>query len=116
MKKITLKNVTEEEVQVIQAELFHYQEWENHYLRQSHREMKFLEAIMTIDVAFRLWYLFRTKIEAVMPAKGFTITLRASEAAVLLKCCGFESGNRGPFEANIMEKYKLVLDQQLKSL
>lgn len=116
MKKIILKEVQEKEVQVMQGELFLYHQIIESEFRQPHRSIRFLDAIMEIDIAFRLWYAFRTKIETIMPKKGFTITLRASEAAVLLKCCLKDHGNREPFTNNVMEKYKLVLDQQLKSL
>ncbi|ESU28383.1 hypothetical protein FLJC2902T_17360 [Flavobacterium limnosediminis JC2902] len=117
MNKITLKKVQEKEMQVLQAELFKFHQIaESKYRNTTQSMMEFLEAIIEIDVAFRLWYLFRTKIESTN-TKGSTLSLKASEAAILLMCCMPIYGqNRTEYENHVLEKYKLVLDQQLKSL
>lgn len=112
MRQIKLKNVTQEELLTLQQETYEYQ----NLLEQTFRKSSdFFDAIITLDIAFRLWFLFRTRIENQTPKNGYTISLKASEAAVLLKVCLYKN-NTGEFEKNVKVKYSHYLDQQLKSL
>lgn len=116
MHGIRIKNVTDKELQVFQQELYIYHQIVESSYKAPNKAFNYIEAIIEIDIAFRLWYLFRSKIESRTPNNGFNIKLRASEAAILLKCCLFDHGNRSNYQMNVLEKYKLELDQQLKSL
>lgn len=113
MRKIKIINVSNEEMQTLQQEVFEYQ---NILEKTFKTASNLLDAIITLDIAFRLWFLFRTKIENQTPKKGFTISLKASEAAVLLKVCLWKNNNVGDYERNVKLKYSHYLDQQIKSL
>ncbi|WP_130735497.1 hypothetical protein [Flavobacterium sp. J27] len=113
MTTIQLKYITNEEIQVLQTELHEYQNTLATHLKS---QSDFLNAIIYIDLALRLWFNFRSKVENQQPKKGYSITLKASEAAVLLKACLWENQNNGTFERNVKTKLSLFLDQQLKSL
>lgn len=112
MKQVKLHNVSNEEVRTLQNETYDFQQQAEKSLKTS---QNFLDAIITLDIAFRLWFTFRTKIEKPETKKGYQITFKTSEAAVLQKVCLFDNPNSGPFEKNVKEKYKLLLDQQLKA-
>lgn len=112
MRNITLKNVTNEEVSTLQQSLFDYQDHLSKNLRSA---PDLLNAIIYLDIAFRLWFSLRNKFEKQEPKKGYSITLKPSEAAVLLKCC-LSITNADAFTLNVMRKFSSILDQQLKSL
>lgn len=111
MKQVKLHNVSNEEVRTLQNEIYDFQQ---HAAKSLKTSENFLDAIITLDIAFRLWFVFRTKIEKPEAKKGYTISFKTSEAAVLQKVCLFQNPNSGIFENNVKEKYKLFLDQQLK--
>ncbi len=113
MKQVKLHNVSNEEVRTLQNETYDFQQHASKSLKTT---TNFLDAIITLDIAFRLWFTFRTKIEKPEAKKGYQITFKTSEAAVLLKVCYFDNPNSGVFEKNVKEKYKLFLDQQLKGM
>lgn len=113
MKQVKLHNVSSEEVRTLQNEIYDFQQQAENSLKTSEN---FLDAIITLDIAFRLWFTFRTKVEKPEAKKGYKITFKTSEAAVLLKVCYFNNPNSGAFERNVKEKYKLYLDQQLKGM
>ena len=116
MKQVKLHNVSVEEVRTLQNEIHDYQNHVQTTIGIIKTPEQFLNAIITIDLAFRLWFLFRTKIEKTDPKKGYTISFKTSEAAVLQKACMYQNPNSGIFENNVKEKYKLFLDQQLKGM
>lgn len=112
MKNITLQNVTNEEVGTLQNIIFHYQAERERNLRSA---PDLLDAIICIDIALRLWLSFRSKFEKDEPKNGFSISLKPSEAAVLLKCC-LNLSSADAFTLNVARKYSSILDQQVKSL
>ncbi|MCO6162580.1 hypothetical protein [Flavobacterium sp. NRK F7] len=113
MKTIKIQNVTQEEIHVLQNELHEYQ---NSLASNLRSQSDFLNAIIYVDLALRLWFNFRNKIENQEPKKGYSITLKASEAAVLLKVCLWQNKSNATFERHVKTKYSFTLDQQLKSL
>ena len=113
MKTIKITKVTNEEVQTLQNELHHFQNTLTSTLKN---QQAFIDAIIYIDLSLRLWFNFRNKIEKEEPKNGYTITLKTSEAAILLKTCLWQNPNNGTFERNVKTKYSSYLDQQLKSL
>jgi len=113
MKQVKLHNVSSEEVRALQNETYDFQQQASKSLKTADN---FLDAIITLDIAFRLWFTFRTKIEKPEAKKGYQITFKTSEAAVLQKVCLFQNPNSGPFENNVKEKYKTFIDQQLKGM
>ncbi len=116
MKNVKLHNVSSDEIHALQTEINEYQNHVQKSLSAIVNYNDFLNAITTFDIAFRLWFLFRTRIEKVEKKKGFTISFRVSEAAVLQKVCTFNNPLSGHYEINVKEKYKLLIDQQLKSM
>ena len=112
MKKIVIKNVSADELLTLQQEMYDYH---NALEKTFKKASNLLDTIITLDIAFRLWFLFRTKIERQTPKNGFQISLTASEAAVLLKVCLW-THKIGDYERNVKLKYSNYLDQQIKSL
>lgn len=113
MKVIKLTKATSEEVEILQAELFYYSEAQKYSL-PSLTITDFLDVLIIKDVALRLWYTFRTKVES--NNSKLTISLKVNEACILLKCCIWKRENRTSYESFIIEKYKAIIDQQLKSI
>lgn len=113
MKDVRLLKVTEDEVQVLQSELYRYSELQRLGIHHWGNE-EFYTALVTIDIAFRLWVTFRRKIESAQ--NSFTVRLKVSEAVVVLKCCYWNRDGRNDYEKHVAEKYKNLIDQQLKSI
>lgn len=113
MKTIQIKNVRQDEIHVLQNELHEYQ---NTLAANLQSQTDFLNAIIYVDLALRLWFNFRNKIENQEPKNGYAITLKASEAAVLLKVCLWQNKSNDTFKRHVKTKFSFSLDQQLKSL
>lgn len=118
MKEVKLNKVTEQELSVLQSELHRYNTVISTNFKQPEFAGQFFDLIMLIDITFRLWYSFHLKITKGSPAKGFSISLKPFEAVALLKCCmnRVENDARDTFTYHVKEKYKRIIDQQLKSL
>ncbi|MEE1899575.1 hypothetical protein V1389_14595 [Flavobacterium rakeshii] len=113
MKDVKLLRVTNEEIEVLQLELFLFSEAQKQQVALLTIN-EFLEALISTDIALRLWYLFRRKVEG--SQQKFSVRLKVSEACIVLKCCMWPRTGRSDYEKNIVEKYKTVIDQQLKSI
>lgn len=112
MRKITLRNITPDEVKTLQDLVFEYQAERERTLRSA---TDLLDAVICIDISLQLWVNFRNRIEKDTPKKGYTISLKPSEAAVLLKCC-IDQPISGDYAINVSRKFTSLLDQQIKSL
>ena len=113
MKQIILTKVTNEEIQVMQEQIYKYSETLRWSLKTYDVE-EFLNAITAIDLSYRLWYTFRKRVEGNQLRN--TIRLKVSDAAVLLKCFMWPGEGRNEFEKNVALKYKGIIDHQLKSI
>lgn len=78
--------------------------------------INFYDSIIAIDISLKLWLAMRSRIEKPQPARGYTLNLRPSEAAVLFKICRAEMESFEAYRLNVIRKYRSILDQQLKSL
>lgn len=113
MKNVKLSKVTPDEIKVMQEQVFQYSEalrWTNKSLDIE----EFLNVIAAMDIGFRLWLTFRKRVEG--HQNHFTINLKVSEAAVLLKSFMWPGENRNDYERNVAIKYKGILDHQLKNI
>lgn len=113
MKDVKLTKVSRDEVATLQAELHAYANIQRlGYNFWSNED--FLNAILAVDIAHRLWIFFRRKVEA--DQHQFSMRFKINEAVIILKCCYWPRDGRGEYEKNVVEKYKNIIDQQLKSL
>lgn len=113
MKEVKLTKVSRDEVATLQAELQAYADIERlGYNFWSNED--FLNAILAVDIAHRLWIFFRRKVEA--EQSQFSMRFKINEAVIILKCCHWERDGRGEYEKHVVEKYKNIIDQQLISL
>lgn len=113
MKNVRLTKVTPDEIRVMQEQIFHYAEALRWKIENLDIE-EFLNVIASMDIGFRLWLTFRKKIEC--QQQKFTVNLKVSEAAVLLKCFMWPGIDRNDYEKNVSLKYKNLIDHQLKSI
>lgn len=113
MKEVKLTKVSRDEVATLQAELQAYADIQRlGYNFWSNED--FLNAILTVDIAQRLWIVFRRKVEA--ERSQFTMTFKINEAVIILKCCHWKRDGRNDYEKHVVEKYKNIIDQQLVNL
>ncbi|KGO84447.1 hypothetical protein Q763_01515 [Flavobacterium beibuense F44-8] len=113
MKNINLTKVKQDEIKVMQEQVLLYSDALTSTVKGLEIE-DFLNVISTIDISFRLWLTFRKKVEGVQ--EKFTVNLKVSEAATLLKCFMWSGQNRSPYENHVAEKYKTIIDNQLKNI
>lgn len=113
MKEVKLTNMTNEEIQVLQYEVFVFSEAQK--MTTGNIDINaFLDAMLTMDVALRLWYTFRKKVEGTQ--QKYTVRLKVFEACTVLKCCMWNREDRKDYEKHVVEKFKTLIDQQLKSI
>lgn len=113
MKKVALKKVKYDEVVALQNELHEYSQLQRLGFNFWSID-DFVNAIIAVDIAHNLWIQLRKKIES--DRKVFTINLKLSEAAVVMKCCYWKRDGRGTYETHVAEKYKNIIDHQLKNI
>lgn len=113
MKKFTLHHLCKEEITVLQDTLFSYQNSQEMRMKTA---QNFYDSILLMDISFTLWLTFRSRLEKEQPKKGHRLTIRASEAVVLLKVCNSDINNDNIYCKNVKLKIASSLDQQLKSL
>lgn len=115
MKTVKLTKVTSPELSVIQRQIGFYQDNIQSNIKISEID-KFLDSIIELDISLRLWFIIRSRLEKDSPAKGFTINLKPSEAAVLFKICRMEDRYFSAYWLNVIRKYRAEIDRQLKSI
>ncbi len=113
MRKVKLQNIPVTALEALQSELERYKEWIM-YQGRINSKVNFLDAIIIVDICFRLWFVLRQRIEAA-PKDTVSITLKPSEAAVIEKCC-LHGVSRSIYIQNALEMIKNKIDQQLKSI
>lgn len=115
MKTVKLTKVTSPELSVIQRQIEFYQDNIQSNIKISEIE-RFLDSIIELDISLRLWFIMRSRLEKDSPAKGFTINLKPSEAAILFKICRMEDRYFSDYWLNVIRKYRAEIDRQLKSM
>ncbi|WP_277016491.1 hypothetical protein [Flavobacterium lindanitolerans] len=115
MKTVKLTKVTTTELSVLQEQIGFYQADIQTNIRISDID-KFLDSIIELDISLRLWFIMRSRLEKDSPAKGFTINLKPSEAAILFKICRMEDRFFSDYWLNVIRKYRAEIDRQLKSM
>ena len=115
MKPVTLKKVKQDEAVELQAMVLRYSDRQAMNLNPQ-MSLLYFDTILQLDIMKRLVLIFRNKIES--PASKFTLSLKPSEAVVLLYSCqyGYDDAPENIYTRTIAEKFKNEIDQQLKSL
>lgn len=113
MTQVKLTQVSLDEVKVLQNELQLFGEWQKLGFNYWSNE-DFYNAIATVDVALRMYFFLRTRIES--GKSKFTISFKISDAVVILKCCHWRRSERNDYEKIITLKYQDIIDQKLKSI
>jgi len=110
MKKITVKKLKHEHIEVLQQELKHF----SYYTAVTSLRTDFLNAITALDIAATLHYVLRNKIE--QDKKLYTIGFSLTQAAIILKCCNYKRLERDDYVRNVMTSLVLIIDPQLISV
>ena len=113
MKTIKFTKVDRDEVAVLQAELMYYAQIERLGLHHWGID-DFLNAIVAVDTAHRLWLTLRKKLES--DSKIFKLQFTATEAVIVFKCCFWLRDGRTEYQKFVAEKYRNKIDEILKSL
>lgn len=114
MRKVKFKAMPRQHLQVIQAELLNYAQGFAEHLKRPEEHTEFIYSVTQVDIANTLWRKFRTKIESGTLSMRFSVT--ASEAVAMLNACANAAiMSTDHYVANVGEKYKNEIDQQLKS-
>ncbi|MXN90176.1 hypothetical protein GR160_02970 [Flavobacterium sp. Sd200] len=113
MKAIKFTKVDRDEVIVLQRELECYSNIQVYglYFRSID---DFINAIIAVDTAQRLWVALRKKVES--DSKFYNLKFNATEAAVIFKCCLWKRDGRTPYQTFVAEKYKNGIDNEFKNL
>lgn len=115
MQPVKLSKVTLNHIVALQAGVEQYQ---NHLQNGLNPQMSlhYFDTVLQLDILVKIFRVFRSKIEG--HAAKFTISLRPSEAVVLLYTCQHMETQYqdGSYESNTARIYKGILDQQLISL
>lgn len=114
MNTLKIANVTVNELIELQNQTHFYQQALEHNLK--HDIADFYNSIISLDIALKIWFLLRGRIEKTQPKNGFTIALKPAEAAVLFKICLTEQQYISEYRLHVIRKYRNDLDQQLKSI
>ena len=113
MKTIKFTKVNRDELAVLQSELLHYSNIQRLGLHHWGID-EFLNALIAVDTAHRLWISLRKKLES--DSEAFILTFSISEAVIVFKCCYWLRDGRTDYQKLIAGKYKNNIDEQLKSL
>lgn len=108
--KVTITKVDFKQLESIHCEL----ELFAAHIAETSIKNDFLNAIITLDITQSMYFFLRNKLENnnIM----YTISISASQAAVILKCCCWSRSDRSPYTANVMLKLSFLLDEQLKAM
>ena len=114
MKTISLSKIEIVEFEVLRDKLNDYVDFKNNTYR-SNDFSKYVNNLLLIDIAQKMFYGFRTKIEKATKVNG-TMKLSISEAIVLLDCCTTYGIYRNEFEKFTMEKIKNIVHKEIINL
>lgn len=115
MKNITLKKIELSDIIVLQNELLKFITAKSAVLRSAHVSNLYFDAILFVDVASRMYYTFRSKLEKTTAITA-NLNLNATEAVVLLQCCNSNQGRRNQYEDYCMQKFSKLLHEELINL
>jgi|GEM_PF-4840458 len=114
MKTITLSKVPPDHLQILQSELLVYAEGFRDHLKNTEEHGVFLYSIGQVDTAKTLFKNLRPKVEK---NKKVTLTLKLTEAAVLLNACGNATVlSTHEYVVHVTEIYKELINHELKSM
>lgn len=114
MKKIILTKMEIIEFEILRDQLNDYISWKNATLSATDFA-NYVNNLLLIDVAQKMFYGFRSKIEKATNATA-NMKLNISEAIILLDCCTTVFMHKGEFERFTMEKIKNILHKQIINL
>lgn len=114
MKTISLVKLDIVEFEVLREKLNDYVDYKNNAYR-SHDFAKYVNNLLLIDIAQKMFYGFGEKIEKTTKGKG-KMKLSISEAIILLDCCTTFGIYRNEFEKFTMEKIKNIIHQEIINL
>jgi hypothetical protein len=109
MKKITLKKVTRDQLEILQREMQLF----SINIRYNDLQHNFLDAIILMDIINAMYFTLRNKIES--HRMLFNLNLPINQAGVILKCC-LRHENKDDYAKAFFEQLKTTIDQQLKSI
>lgn len=115
MIKVKFSKVPAAHLQILQSELLYYAEGFNEHLKKPEDYTVFLYSIAQVDIAQKLWFSFRTKLEN--GQKSFSFMLSASEAVCLsIALTNTTTFTDKEYVANVAHTYINIIDHQFKSL
>lgn len=115
MKKVSLKKVPAAHLQVLQDEVLNYANGFTEYLKKPEEYTQFYYSVQQVDIANRLWFFLRPRIESGQPECSFS--LKVHEAVVLLNACSNASVlSSDDYTRHVAEVHKGEIDNQLKSI
>ena len=114
MKKIKLNNIEIAELQALYRELVEFVTYNNSILANYKHNDSYFSKVLLIEIAQSLCYFFRQKCEG--SKTHASITLRLSEACVLLQVVTNSSKYRSEFEGFVARKFTDLLHKELTNL
>lgn len=107
--KITLKKFDFKEIEALQTEL------ENYKIQiVISTKQNLYDVLIQTDILNKLYYSLRDKLETGKPIQN--ISLKLSEAGVIMKALQNPGLNNCPYHANVLLKVRNSIDEQLKNL
>lgn len=116
MKTIKLKKIEITEIGILQKELFNFLSYKNaSFIHKNIHENSYFDSILLIDIAQKMYYSFRSKIEKINTSFS-SLNLSCSEAIVLLQCCNDKSQFTDEQTKFVLEKFQSLLYKELSEL
>lgn len=116
MKMIKLLKVEKKESEVLKNAVFQFLSNRNTNLRElaSKDQNEFLNRVLLIDIAQRLFYFFRGKTESLKNES--TLSFSASEAIVVMQVCDEFAFFFDEYHSHTLRKTKEIMFEQLINL
>ena len=116
MKTIKLKKIEIIEIEILQKELFNFLTFKNsQFIHKSIHDNSYFDTILLIDIAQKMYYNFRGKIEKINTSFS-SLHLTCSEAIVLLQCCNDKSQFTDEPTKFVLEKFQSLIFKELSEL
>lgn len=112
--KVTLKKIKTAAIETIQSELLKFIRFKVDNISHCKDYEKYCNDIIIIDILQSMFFVLRTKIES--KKETCTVTLKPSQAVILLYCCGWQREERTPEQKFTMQSLSDLLHEKLVNI
>jgi|GEM_PF-2863309 len=115
MRKISIKRIEIQEIDVLQTELLNYITMKSATMIPTKNTDLYFQNLLLMEIAQEMYYSFRGKVERANKSIA-TLNCSVKEAVVLLQVCNDRSTIRDGFEKFVMQKFIGLIHKELINL